>query len=70
MKIEQIEIEFTDAQNQAQRVCDELSDRKVYSKFVEQLNRGQSVPVDNKVHSLIVQCNSNVLEKTETRDRE
>ena len=65
MEIEQIEIEFTDAQNQTQKVCDELSNRKVYSKFVEQLNRGQSVPVDNKVDSLTVQCNLKVLEKTE-----
>ena len=65
LEIEQIEIEFTDAQNRAQRVRDELSNRKVYSKFVEQLNRGQSVPVDNKVDSLTMQCNSKVLEKTE-----
>ena len=65
LEIEQIKIEFTDAQNRAQRVRDELSNRKVYSKFVEQLNRGQSVPVDNKVDSLTMQCNSKVLEKTE-----
>ena len=64
MEIEQIEIEYTDAQNQAQRVRDELSNRKVYSKFVEQLNRGQSVLMDNKVDSSTVQCNSKVLEKT------
>ena len=32
---------------------------------MEQLNRGQSEPVDNKVDSLTVQCNSKVLEKTE-----
>ena len=65
LEIEQIEIEFTDAQNRAQRVRDELSNRKVYGKFVEELNRGQSVPVDNKVDSLTVQCNTKVLEKTE-----
>ena len=65
LEIEQIKIEFTDAQNRTQRVRDELSNRKVYSKFVKQLNRRQSVPVDNKVDSLTIQCNSKVLEKTE-----
>ena len=34
-EIEQIEIEFTDVQNRAQRVRDELRNREVYSKFVE-----------------------------------
>ena len=37
----------------------------MHNKFVEQLNREQSVPVDNKVGSLTVQCNLKVLEKTE-----
>ena len=70
LEIERIEIEFTDAQNRAQGVRDELSNRKVYSKFVEQLNRGQSVPVDNKVDSSTVQCNSSFRKDRETRDRE
>ena len=42
-EIEQIETEFTDAQNRAQRICDELTNREVYSKFVEQLNKEQIV---------------------------
>ena len=32
-EIEKIEIEFTDAQNRAQRVRDELRNREVYSKL-------------------------------------
>ena len=33
-EIEQIKIEFTDVQNCAQRVCDALRNREVYSNIV------------------------------------
>ena len=34
-EVEQIKIEFTDAQNRAQKVRDELRSREVYSKFID-----------------------------------
>ena len=37
-EIEQIKIEFTNVQNRAQRIRNELRNREVYSKFVEQFN--------------------------------
>ena len=75
-EIEQIEIEFTDAQNCAQRIRDELRNREVYCKFVEQLNKGQPVLVDKeidslsmqsqpKLNSLSMQSNPKVIEKGE-----
>ena len=54
-EIEQIEIEFTDVHNRAQRICDELRNREVYSKFVEQLNKEQPVLLDKKIDSLSMQ---------------
>ena len=48
-EIEQIEVEFTDSQNRAQRIRDELRNREVYCKFVEQLNKEQPVLVDKEI---------------------
>ena len=46
LEIEQIEEEFTGAQNRAQKVHDELSDKLVYSKFIGGLNK-ESVLLEN-----------------------
>ena len=54
-EIEQIEIEFTDAQNRAQRIRDELRNREMYCKFIEQLNKEQPVLVDKEMDSLSMQ---------------
>ena len=54
-EIEQIEIEFTDAQNRAQRIHDELRKREMYSKFVEQLNKEQPVLLDKEIDGLSMQ---------------
>ena len=62
-EIEQIEIEFSDAQNRAQRVRDELRNREVYSKFVEQLNKEQPVLLDKEINSLSMQSEPKVVEK-------
>ena len=59
-EIEQIEIEFTDAQNRAQRIRDELRNREVYCKFVEQLNKEQPVLVDKEIDSLSMQSQSKI----------
>ena len=65
-EIEQIEIEFTDMQNRAQKVRDELSDRMVYSKFVEGLNREQPLSVNTSiVNSLPMQSDSGMSDKVE-----
>ena len=63
-EIEQIEIEFTDAQNHAQKVHDELSGRMVYSKFVEGLNREQPLSVNTStVNSLPMQSDSGMSDR-------
>ena len=64
-EIEQIEIEFTDVQNRVQKVRDELRSREVYSKFVEQLNKEQSVLLDKEQHSFSMQSDSKVIEQGE-----
>jgi len=65
-EIEQIEVEFTDAQNHVQKVCDELRDRVVYSKFVEALNRQQPLSVDKSVmNSLPIQSDLRLSESAE-----
>jgi len=65
-EIEQIEVEFTDAQNCAQKVYDELRDRVVYSKFVEALNRQQPLSVDKSVvNSLPMQSDLKLSENAE-----
>ena len=64
-EIEQIEIEFTDAQNRAQRVHDELRNREVYSKFVEHLNKEQPALLDKEINSLSMQSEPKVIEKRE-----
>ena len=43
---QQIKEEFTDAQNHAQKVCDELSNRLVYIKFIGGFNK-ESVLLEN-----------------------
>ena len=40
-EIDKIEIEYTDAQNRAQEVYDELSKSKAYNKFVRTLEETQ-----------------------------
>ena len=66
-EIEKIEIKFTDAQNRAQRVRDELRNREVYiySKFVEHLNKEQPVLLDKEINSLSMQSEPKVIEKRE-----
>ena len=64
-EIEQIEIEFTDAQNRAQKVRDELRSREVYSKFVEQLNKEQPILLDKEQHSFSMQSGPQATEKRE-----
>ena len=64
-EIEKIEIEFTDAQNRVQRVCDELRNREVYSKFVEHLNKEQPALLDKEINSLSIQSEPKVIEKRE-----
>jgi len=65
-EIEQIEVEFTNAQNHAQKFCDELRDRVVYSKFVEVLNRQQPLSVDKSVmNSLPIQSDLRLSESAE-----
>ena len=51
LEIELIEEEFTDAQNRAQKVRDELSDRLVYSKFLGGLNKESSLLGNTSVAS-------------------
>ena len=62
-EIEQIKIEFTDAQNCVQRFRDELRNREVYSKCVEHLNKEQSVLLDKEINSLSMQSEPKVIEK-------
>ena len=54
-EVEQIEIEFTDAQNRVQKVRDELRSREVYSKFIDHLNKEQPVLLDEETNSLNMQ---------------
>ena len=64
-EIELIEVEFTDVQNCAQNVRGELSARIKHCKFVEVLNREQSVPVNTSiVNTLPTQSNSEISEST------
>ena len=51
-EIEQIKIKFTDAQNRAQKVRDELRSREMYSKFIDHLNKEQPVLLDEETNSL------------------
>ena len=58
-EIEQIEVEFTDAQNRAQNVRDELSAEVVHSKFVDGLYKEQQLLADKfNVNILPVQGDS------------
>ena len=65
LEIEQIKIEFTDAQNSTQKVHDELRSTEVYSKFVERLNKEQSVLLDKEQHSFAMQSGPKVTEQGE-----
>ena len=56
-EIEQIKIEFTDVQNCAQRIRDELRNREVYSKFVKQLTKEQPVLLDKEIDSYLGRAN-------------
>jgi len=63
-EIELIEEEFTNAQNRAQKVRDELSERLMHSKFVGGLNKEPSLLGSTSVvHNLPMQVGSGMLNK-------
>ena len=63
-EIELIEEEFTNVQNRAQKVRDELSERLMYSKFVGGLNKEPSLLVSTSIVSdLPMQVSSGTLNK-------
>ena len=59
-EIEQIEIEFTDVENHAQRIHNKLRNREVYSKFIEQLSKEKPVLLDKEINSLFMQSHPKI----------